>query len=62
MQNIDVSAKPASEKKSKKVGDNSYPIKNEVSIGMVFIMTFFLISYAFHCTWVSLYGSLYLKL
>lgn len=53
MKNIDLSSKPVSEKKAKRGADSSYPIKNEVAGGMVFLMTFFLITYAFHCTWVT---------
>ncbi|XP_066926454.1 dolichyl-diphosphooligosaccharide--protein glycosyltransferase subunit STT3A-like [Clytia hemisphaerica] len=33
--------------------DPSYPIKNEVATFMVGLVTFFLISYTFHCTWVT---------
>jgi len=33
--------------------DPSYPIKNEVATVMIALITFFLISYTFHCTWVT---------
>ena len=33
--------------------DPSYPIKNEVATFMVMLMTFFLVTYVFHCTWVT---------
>lgn len=39
-------------KKQKKV-DHSYPIKNEVAMFVVLMMTFFLVYYTFHCTWVT---------
>jgi len=60
MKNVDMSVgstaapvKPVSNKKAKQSADPSYPIKNEVATGMVFLMTFFLITYTFHCTWVT---------
>jgi len=42
-----------SSKKAKQTGDPTHPIKNEVATGMVLLMTFFLITYTFHCTWVT---------
>jgi len=58
MKNIDPPAastgqKPVSNKKAKTEADKSYPIKNEVATGMVLLVTFFLITYTFHCTWVT---------
>ncbi|KAG7247033.1 hypothetical protein CRUP_037998, partial [Coryphaenoides rupestris] len=50
MKNLDVS-RP--DKKSKKQQDATYPIKNEVASGMILVMTFFLITYTFHSTWVT---------
>uniref|UniRef100_A0AAZ3SPH9 Dolichyl-diphosphooligosaccharide--protein glycosyltransferase subunit STT3A n=1 Tax=Oncorhynchus tshawytscha TaxID=74940 RepID=A0AAZ3SPH9_ONCTS len=58
MKNLDIS-RP--DKKSKKQQDSTYPIKNEVSeegyikvaSGMILVMTFFLITYTFHSTWVT---------
>lgn len=49
MKNLDVSHK---EKKPKKA-DSSYPLKNEVATGVVLLVTLFLITYTFHCTWVT---------
>lgn len=61
MKNFDLSAATTtavpqpkvSNKKAKLTGDPSHPIKNEVATGMVLLMTFFLITYTFHCTWVT---------
>ncbi|KAK2149650.1 hypothetical protein LSH36_443g05044 [Paralvinella palmiformis] len=49
MKNLDVSRR---EKKSKR-RDTNYPIKNEVATGVVIMMTLFLLTYTFHCTWVT---------
>ncbi|KAL3889858.1 hypothetical protein ACJMK2_002184 [Sinanodonta woodiana] len=49
MKNLDISRK---DKKSKKP-DNSYPLKNEIATGVVLMMLSFLITYTFHCTWVT---------
>jgi dolichyl-diphosphooligosaccharide--protein glycosyltransferase len=49
MKNLDISR---ADKKSKKA-DATYPIKNEIATAVVFIMTAFLITYTFHCTWVT---------
>jgi len=49
-----VPAPKVSNKKAKQAsGDPTHPIKNEVATGMVLLMTFFLITYTFHCTWVT---------
>lgn len=40
-------------KKSKKYDQQQSSIKNEIAIGFVFVMTFLLITYTFHCTWVT---------
>ena len=40
-------------KSSKKTTDSSYPIRNEMAMAMVLLVTLFLISYTFHCTWVT---------
>lgn len=40
-------------KSSKKSTDSSYPIKNEMAMAMITLVTFLLISYTFHCTWVT---------
>ena len=37
--------------RKKKKGD-SYPLKNEVAGFVIVMLTFFLITYTFHCTWV----------
>ncbi len=36
-------------------GDDSltYPRKNDIALGVICMMTFFLITYVFHCTWVT---------
>lgn len=49
MKNLDVVHK---DKKVKK-GDINYPVKNEVATAVVAMMTVFLITYTFHCTWVT---------
>ncbi|KAK3755898.1 hypothetical protein QZH41_010002, partial [Actinostola sp. cb2023] len=41
-----------STKTAKKI-DPSYPIKNEVASVMIGLITVFLITYTFHCTWVT---------
>lgn len=51
--NIDVvtqKPKPASKKKSV---DPTYTFKNEVAWGVILLVTFFLVTYTFHCTWVT---------
>jgi len=57
LKNLEVSSKPeakqVSSRRSNKQGDPSYPIKNEVATFMVALITFFLITYTFHCTWVT---------
>merc|ERR1712226_1686688 len=56
LKNLEVSSQPASKQVSNrraKQGDPSYPIKNEVATFMVALITFFLITYTFHCTWVT---------
>jgi len=58
MKNIDFgSSQPAQKqstsRKGKNQSDPSYPIKNEVATFMVALVTFFLITYTFHCTWVT---------
>jgi dolichyl-diphosphooligosaccharide--protein glycosyltransferase len=40
-------------RKSKKYDQQQSSIKNEIAIGFVFVMTFLLITYCFHCTWVT---------
>lgn len=40
-------------KKSKKYDQQQSSIKSEIAIGFVFVMTFLLITYTFHCTWVT---------
>jgi len=39
--------------RKRKKADTSYPLKNEVSLFVIIMMTFFLITYTFHCTWVG---------
>ncbi len=48
MKNLDI-MNPRKKKRS----DSSYPLKNEVSLFVIVMMAFFLITYTFHCTWVS---------
>lgn len=50
MKNLDIQTR--GEKKAKRA-DYNYPIKNEVATGVVVMMTLFLITYTFHCTWVT---------
>ncbi|KXJ11161.1 dolichyl-diphosphooligosaccharide--protein glycosyltransferase subunit STT3A [Exaiptasia diaphana] len=52
MKNLDSPKARGTGKVSKK-SDPSYPIKNEVASVMVGLMTVFLITYTFHCTWVT---------
>lgn len=40
-------------KKSKKTDSQGKGVKNEIAIGFVLLMTFMLITYTFHCTWVT---------
>ncbi len=57
MKNLDlVEARGSSGKKKK--NDAAYPYKNEVAMVFLGVMTTLLISYSFHCTWVSLYLSI----
>ena len=49
MRNLDVVESRGKRKKS----DGSYPFKNEVAMVFLGVLTLFLVSYAFHCTWVS---------
>ncbi|XP_065652566.1 dolichyl-diphosphooligosaccharide--protein glycosyltransferase subunit STT3A isoform X2 [Hydra vulgaris] len=56
MKNLEISSTQLSSKVSHrkaKQQDPSYPIKNEVATFMVALMTFFLVTYVFHCTWVT---------
>jgi hypothetical protein len=44
----------ASSARARRTDDSSsYPKKNEVAFGVVCMMTFFLMTYVFHCTWVT---------
>ncbi|KAI8502179.1 PREDICTED: dolichyl-diphosphooligosaccharide--protein glycosyltransferase subunit STT3A [Branchiostoma belcheri] len=49
MKNLDISKV---QKKTKKT-DTNYPIKNEVASVVIMMMSLFLITYTFHCTWVT---------
>ncbi|XP_070556309.1 dolichyl-diphosphooligosaccharide--protein glycosyltransferase subunit STT3A isoform X4 [Ptychodera flava] len=49
MKNLDLS-KP--DKKSKKA-DATYPIRNEVATVVLLMLSLFLMTYTFHCTWVT---------
>ena len=49
MRNLDIFDTKARKKKL----DSSYPVKNEVAGFVILMMTFFLVTYTFHCTWVS---------
>lgn len=40
-------------RKSKKYDQQQKGVKNEIAIGFVVLMTFMLITYTFHCTWVT---------
>ncbi|CAF0756855.1 unnamed protein product [Didymodactylos carnosus] len=40
--------------RAKRSDDSStYPKKNEIAFGVICLMTFFLMTYTFHCTWVT---------
>jgi len=49
MKNLDVSNK---NKKNKKA-DSNYPLKNEVASAVILLICFFLMTYTFHCNWVT---------
>jgi len=49
MKNLEISKH---DKKSKKT-DANYPIKNEVATVVILLMSLFLMTYTFHCTWVT---------
>lgn len=40
------------DKKAKKL-ENQVGVKNEIAMAFIFVLTFMLISYTFHCTWVT---------
>lgn len=40
-------------KRPRKHEQQQSTIKNEIAIGFVFVMSFLLVSYCFHCTWVT---------
>ncbi|XP_058126838.1 dolichyl-diphosphooligosaccharide--protein glycosyltransferase subunit STT3A [Anopheles ziemanni] len=42
-----------SNRKAKARYEQQSPVKNEVAIGFVLLVTFLLITYTFHCTWVT---------
>lgn len=45
---------PSSSTRSRRGDDSStYPHKNEIAFGVICMMTFFLMTYVFHCTWVT---------
>lgn len=48
MKNLDM----LSSRSKKKKTDVSYPLKNEVASFVVVLLTIFLMTYTFHCTWV----------
>ncbi|XP_077990856.1 dolichyl-diphosphooligosaccharide--protein glycosyltransferase subunit STT3A isoform X2 [Glandiceps talaboti] len=49
MKNLEIGKR---DKKSKKT-DANYPIKNEVATVVILLMSLFLMTYTFHCTWVT---------
>lgn len=61
MRNLDVNqlkksvtSTAQSSTRSRRTDDSSsYPRKNEIAFGVVCMMTFFLMTYVFHCTWVT---------
>jgi dolichyl-diphosphooligosaccharide--protein glycosyltransferase len=61
MRNLDVNqlkknvsgATPSSSRSRRSDDSSSYPHKNEIAFGVVCMMTFFLMTYVFHCTWVT---------
>lgn len=63
MRNLDVtpskktgtgSTSTTSSSRSRRQDDSStYPRKNEIAFGVICMMTFFLMTYVFHCTWVT---------
>jgi dolichyl-diphosphooligosaccharide--protein glycosyltransferase len=59
MHNLDVNqlkknVSGTSSTRPRRTDDSStYPRKNEIAFGVVCMMTFFLMTYVFHCTWVT---------
>jgi dolichyl-diphosphooligosaccharide---protein glycosyltransferase len=54
IKNVDTSAtKNFDAKKAKKYEQQSGGVPSEIAIGFVGVMTFLLITYTFHCTWVT---------
>lgn len=53
IKNIDTDGSNKTDKKSSKKYDNNYPNKSEIASLIVLFMGFLLITYTFHCTWVT---------
>jgi len=59
MRNLDINqtkknVSGTSSTRSRRTDDSTtYPHKNEIAFGVVCMMTFFLMTYVFHCTWVT---------
>ena len=51
MKNLDLFE--ATKSKKAKKADPSYPVKSEIAGFIILMMTFFLVTYTFHCTWVT---------
>ena len=51
MRNLDLFEETKT-KKSKK-SDPTYPVKSEIAGFIVLLLTFLLVTYTFHCTWVT---------
>ena len=49
MRNLDLFRSRYKRKKT----DSTYPVRSEVASFTILLLTFFLITYTFHCTWVS---------
>lgn len=52
MKNIEFGDSKAKKRPDKKI-DTSYPVKSEIATGIVVMMTILLLTYTFHCTWVT---------
>lgn len=53
MRNLDIVRTENKKTKKGDQSDQSYPIRNEIATALILLMTFFLITYTFHCTWVT---------
>ncbi|XP_014666610.1 PREDICTED: dolichyl-diphosphooligosaccharide--protein glycosyltransferase subunit STT3A-like [Priapulus caudatus] len=50
---VGAAQRPRSVAGRKKAVDHTYTFKNEVAWGVILLVSFFLVTYTFHCTWVT---------